>query len=100
MTTSELISNVLTFGTLGVELALGVLVWNRRLRPWSCSRGSGCISASTTRFVVGFFSYAILVLYIAFVPPETMDRWLGALSVKVGRIVGPRSALGGSAAGS
>ena len=34
VTDTVLIANVLTYGTLAVELALGILVWNRVLRPW------------------------------------------------------------------
>jgi hypothetical protein len=76
---SELISNVLTYGTLGVELALGILVWNRKLRPWVLLAGVGLHLGIDYAIRVGFFSYAIFVLYIAFIPPETMDRWLLAL---------------------
>jgi hypothetical protein len=80
LTTAELASNVLTFGTLAVELALGLLVWNRRLRPWVLLAGVSLHLAIDYAIRVGFFSYGILVLYIAFIPPETMDRWLAALA--------------------
>ena len=74
MTTSELVSNVLTFGTLAVELSLGLLVWNRTLRPWILLAGVSLHLGIDYAIRVGFFSYAVLVLYIAFIPPETMDR--------------------------
>ncbi len=74
--TSELMSNVFTFGTLALELSLGLLVWNRRLRPWVLLAGVGLHLGIDYAIRVGFFSYAILVLYLAFIPPETMDRWL------------------------
>jgi uncharacterized membrane protein YphA (DoxX/SURF4 family) len=86
LTTSELASNVLTFGTLAVELALGLLVWNRRLRPWVLLAGVGLHLGIDYAIRVGFFSYAILVLYLAFVPPETMDRWLLALRSRLDRL--------------
>ena len=67
---------MLTFGTLALELSLGLLVWNRRLRPWVLLGGVGLHLGIDYAIRVGFFSYAILVLYVAFIPPETMDRWL------------------------
>ena len=97
LTTSELISNVLTFGTLGVELALGVLVWNRRLRPWVLLAGVGLHLGIDYAIRVGFFSYAIFVLYLAFIPPETMDRWLLAVRAWVRRIVPVSAARDGQA---
>jgi hypothetical protein len=90
LTTSELASNVLTFGTLAIELSLGLLVWNRRLRPWILLAGVSLHLGIDYAIRVGFFSYAILVLYIAFIPPETMDRWLGALRAAPERIRGRR----------
>jgi hypothetical protein len=86
VTTSELISNVLTFGTLAVELALGLLVWNRKLRPWILIAGVSLHLGIDYAIRVGFFSYAVLVLYIAFIPPETMDRWLVALRSRLARL--------------
>ena len=79
LTTSEIVSNLLTFGTLALELSLGILVWNRRLRPWLLLAGVSLHLGIDYAIRVGFFSYAVLVLYIAFIPPETMDRWLGRL---------------------
>ncbi len=76
LTTSLLLSNVLTYGTLALELALGVLVWSRRLRPRILLVGVAFHLALDYAFRVGFFSYGMFVLYLAFVPPETMDAWL------------------------
>ncbi|MDQ4133916.1 MAG: HTTM domain-containing protein [Actinomycetota bacterium] len=79
LTRSVLISNLLSYGTLAVELALGVLVWNRRVRPWVLLLGVAFHLAIDYALRVGFFSYAIFVLYLAFIPPETMDAWLWKL---------------------
>jgi uncharacterized membrane protein YphA (DoxX/SURF4 family) len=79
LTTSELLSNVLTFGTLIVEISIGLLVWNRRLRPWVLLAGVSLHLGIDYALRVGFFSYAILVLYIAFIPPETIERGLHQL---------------------
>lgn len=73
MTTSLLVSNLLTFGTLAIEAALAVLVWNRRLRPWVLGVGVAFHLGLDYAFRVGFFSYAMFVLYLAFVPPEAME---------------------------
>jgi hypothetical protein len=89
--TSELASNVLTFGTLAVELSLGLLVWNRKLRPWVLLAGVGLHLGIDYAIRVGFFSYGILVLYIAFIPPETMERWLLAARERWSRAYRPRA---------
>ena len=86
---------MLTFGTLAIELSLGLLVWNRRLRPWILLAGVSLHLGIDYAIRVGFFSYAILVLYIAFIPPETMDRWLVAAR---GRLRRRRSAAASGAA--
>lgn len=71
---SPIVVNLLTWGTLAVELALGILVWNRRLRPWVLWIGVVMHLLIDYSILVGFFSFAILVAYIAFVPAETMSK--------------------------
>lgn len=73
---SELFVNCLTYGTLATELALGILVWNRALRPWVLACGLALHIGIDLFLRIGFFSYAIFVLYIAFVPPETVTKLL------------------------
>jgi hypothetical protein len=70
VTDSLVIANLLTFGTLAVELSIGILVWNRVLRPWVLLLGVGLHLGIDYAVRVGFFSYAVLVAYVAFVPPE------------------------------
>jgi hypothetical protein len=70
VTDSLVISNLLTFGTLAVELSIGLLVWNRVLRPWVLLLGVGLHLGIDYAVRVGFFSYAVLVAYVAFVPPD------------------------------
>jgi hypothetical protein len=86
LSTSVLVSNVLTFGTLAVELALAILVWNRKLRPWVLLAGVGLHLGIDYAIRVGFFSYSVLILYIAFIPPETMDAWLVAAHRRLARL--------------
>jgi Vitamin K-dependent gamma-carboxylase len=71
--TSELASNVLTYGTLAAEATIGVLVWNRKLRPWVLALGVGLHVGIDLTLRVGFFSYAVFVLYLAFAPPKAVD---------------------------
>lgn len=74
MTDSVMVSNVLTFGTLAVELSLGILIWNRVLRPYVIALGVGLHAGIDYSIRVGFFSYAIFACYVAFIPPETASR--------------------------
>lgn len=87
-----LVTNLLTYGTLLVELCLGVLVWNRVLRPWVLLAGVGLHLSIEYQLRVGFFSMAILAAYVAFVPSERMDALLAALRrrVEASRLRRPR----------
>jgi hypothetical protein len=64
------ISALITYSTLGIELALGLLVWNRRLRPWVLLLGVLLHLGIDWSLRVGFFSLAVFVMYVAFIPPE------------------------------
>jgi predicted DCC family thiol-disulfide oxidoreductase YuxK len=86
VTGSLVLVNLLTFGTLAVELALGLLVWNRVLRPWVLLAGVGLHLGIDLAVRVGFFSYAVLVAYIAFIPPETAREWILRLRRAAGRL--------------
>lgn len=71
VTDSLILANFLTFGTLAIEFALAVLVWNRVLRPWVLLLGVSLHLGIDYGVRVGFFSWAILVAYVAFIPPES-----------------------------
>jgi hypothetical protein len=71
---SAFLMNVATWGALVVELALGTLVWNRRLRPWVLGAGVLMHTSIMVTMGVGFFTPAIFVLYCAFVSPEAIRR--------------------------
>jgi hypothetical protein len=81
LATSEVWSNLLTWGTLAVELAVGILVWNRRARPWVLAAGVALHLGIELSLHVGFFSMAIFVSYLAFVPAEVAERVLRRLAV-------------------
>ena len=82
---SALVSNLLTYGTLAVELALAVLIWNRRARPWVIAAGVALHLSIQATIMVGLFSVTIFVGYLAFTPPETMVRWLLGLRGRLQR---------------
>lgn len=85
VTDSLVISNLTTYGTLAIELALAILVWNRKLRPWVLLLGVSLHLGIDYAVRVGFFSVAILVCYIAFIPPETMTARVLAVRERLAR---------------
>jgi Vitamin K-dependent gamma-carboxylase len=90
ITDSLVITNVLTYGTLATELAIGILVWNRMLRPWVLLAGVGLHLGIDYSVRVGFFSFAILITYIAFLPPGTATSLILSLRDRVaGWSLGP-----------
>lgn len=74
-----LLLNLATYGTLVVEAALALLVWNRRAMPWVLAAGVVLHLGIDLTIMVGFFSFAMFVTYIAFVPPEVAERWIHAV---------------------
>ena len=82
---SVLLLNLMTFGTLVLELCIALFVWNRRLRPYVLIAGAFMYLMIDLTITVGFFSFAIFVAYLAFVPGDAMERWLGRLRERRGR---------------
>ena len=74
LTDSVVLSEILTFGTLLLELALAILVWNRALRPWVLALGVSLHVSIAFSIMVGFFTMLMLTLYLAFIPAETARR--------------------------
>jgi hypothetical protein len=71
--------NVATWGTMALEFALALLVWNRRLRYWVLAAGVVMHVLIWLNLSVWFFGLAMFVLYLAWVPWETvrdMPDWL------------------------
>lgn len=66
--------NLLTWGTLAFEGAFVFLVWKRRWRPWVLGVGILFHIGIDVFIDVGFFSYAMVAAYLAFLPPEVADR--------------------------
>jgi hypothetical protein len=55
---SLLISNLLTYGTLVIELSIAILVWNRKLRPWVLLLGLSLHFGIEYSIRVGFYGLA------------------------------------------
>jgi uncharacterized membrane protein YphA (DoxX/SURF4 family) len=85
VTDSLLLVNLLTYGTLAIELALAILVWNGKLRPWVLLLGVMLHLGIAYAVRVGFFSSAAVVGYIAFLPPATVSAWLYRLRDRTAR---------------
>lgn len=73
---SLLVSNLMTFGTLAIELALAVLIWNRAARPWVILSGVLLHLGIEVMMAVGFFSTVSMALYLSFAEPTTAEGWL------------------------
>lgn len=82
----------LTLGTLGLELAIGILVWNRAARPWVLGMGVLLHLSIDLTIAVGFFSFTMLTLYLAFLSPATSTRFVDAVRR---RLEARRTARGG-----
>lgn len=80
LATSEVLANLMTYGTLAIEAAVGILIWNRTLRPYVVAAGLGLHLTIDYSVRVGFFAPALLVSYLAFLPPERASRLLGRWS--------------------
>ncbi len=64
--------NALTWGSLAIELAVGILVWFPRFRPWVLAAGVLMHLLIDIHIQIGIFSYGMFVLYLAWVSPETV----------------------------
>jgi hypothetical protein len=82
ITTSAILSHLMTWGTLAVEGSIVVLVWNRRTRPWVLGAGVLMHVAIAVNIMIGFFTMAMLIAYLSFVPPETMERLVARFAAR------------------
>jgi hypothetical protein len=70
---------VLSYGTLLLELALPGLLWWKRTRFAAIALGIALHVGFDYALRIGFFSWAMLLAYLAFVPPASMALALGRL---------------------
>ena len=90
LATSAVAVNLLTYGTLATEALVGVLVWNRALRPWVLGLGFALHVGIDLTIRVGFFSYAMFVLYLAFLSPNWASSRVLALRDRIRARLEPR----------
>lgn len=76
---SSTVTHAITWAVLALELSLGALVWIRRLRPWVLLAGVCLHLGIEWRLRVGFFSWAMLTLYLAWVPADVAERVLARI---------------------
>jgi hypothetical protein len=76
---SATISNLLTYGTLLIEGSVPILIWNRRLRPYVAAIGISLHVAIGYSMRVGFFSMAMITLYLSFLDPDWASERLLAV---------------------
>ena len=82
LSANAILVNALTWGTLVIELAIAVLVWNRRWRFWVLAAGVVMHVTMMLNMNVGFFSVAMFVLYLAFVPADALWTMPGNLKTR------------------
>lgn len=70
LVTNALATNAMTWSVIAIELAVGILVWFPRFRPWVLSAGIVMHLLIDLTIQIGIFSYAMFVLYLAWVPVE------------------------------
>lgn len=76
--TSTYVVNLWTHLVVALNLAFGVLVWNRLARPLLL--GATCVSWLLLAIVTGWVSYAVIMVIagVAYVSPQRLARWTGA----------------------
>lgn len=82
LSANAILVNVATWGTVLIELAIAVLVWNRRWRFWVLAAGVVMHVAVMVSLNVGFFTPAMFVLYLAFVPADAVQSMPGKLKTR------------------
>jgi len=85
-----MIANALTWGTLVIEVAIGVLVWKQNWRPWVLAMGVVLHLSISLFLEVGFFSASMFVLYLAFVPPERVKALIAQCEKRLSALTARR----------
>lgn len=73
----QILLNLFTWATLTFEATFFALVWNRRLRPYVIGIGVLFHLGIDLFLDIGFFSIAIYLAYLAFLPNEVAERIVG-----------------------
>jgi hypothetical protein len=73
----SILLNLLTWATLAFEATFVVLVWPRRTRMWVLAAGVLFHLGIDVFLDIGFFSIAIYLTYLAFLPQDIAQRVVG-----------------------
>lgn len=76
-----IVGNVMTWYTIGIEMALAFLLWTRRTRWFAIVAGLSLHVGFDYTMRLGFFLPAMAVGYLAFVRPHELEGFLGRLAV-------------------
>jgi hypothetical protein len=82
---NPLLMNLASWGTLASEVLIGMLVWNRVLRPWLLGVGVVLHLSILLTLAIAFFSFGMFILYLAFLPPEVAQRWVDRVRARLRR---------------
>ncbi|QLL09153.1 HTTM domain-containing protein [Mycobacterium vicinigordonae] len=77
---NALAMNVMTWGAIAIELTVALLVWLPRFRAWVLAGGVLLHLMIDVHIQIGIFSYATLVMYLAWLSPETVKQLPDKLS--------------------
>lgn len=84
---------LLTWGTLAVELALGLFLWVREWRPWILLSGVLLHLGIGYSMNIPLFAPTMLSAYVLFLNMDSAQRCLRALDARVRRLLGVQSPL-------
>jgi hypothetical protein len=79
---SGLAMRVTTWGFLATELALALLIWNRRARPFILAVGVVAHIVGHILLVLSVFTYVVLSTYLVFLDPDWCDERLRRLRLR------------------
>jgi hypothetical protein len=82
---------LLSLGTIGVELLLGLGLWHRRARPWAIAVGVALHAGIEFFLPVRMFSYLMVASYLLFLDRRTARR-IASVIERVGPL--PRALVG------
>ncbi|HUS23189.1 MAG TPA: HTTM domain-containing protein [Aeromicrobium sp.] len=84
LSADPLLMNLATWGTLALEVGLGILIWSPRWRWWILAAGVVMHTFILLSLAVAFFTVAMFVLYIAFIPPDVASRRVSSRRIGIG----------------
>ena len=91
MLTSSAAHNLMTWGTLAPEVAIPILLINRRTRRWGIVLGVGFHAALGYVLRLGLFPATVTIAYLAFLTPAEASAIVGWVRRGADRIVGLRA---------